>query len=384
MLTVIRRIRTLIVKEFLILLRDPHGRVILIIPPIIQLMLFAYSVTLEVKNVSVVILNQDLGVHGQELTSRIAASRYFSSIIRTDDPRDVKKALDLQQALLAVHFPLDFSAKIESLEGSKLQILSDGRRSNAAQVVAAYLTEIVQDYVSELSQKNAPARAARTTIDGQLSYPNMDVSVRHWFNADLVFVWTIIPSLMVIITLVTTLNVSAISLAREKEQGTFEQLLISPYTPAEIIVGKLIPALIVAVFESTLIYVLGRLFYGVPMRGSILLLLASVTLFSYSIIGFGFFVSSIVKNQQQAVVGVFMFMVPSVALSGFAAPVENMPEWLQQAVNLNPLKHALILLNGVFLKNMPPQEVWLNAWPLLAIGSISILFAGWMFRRNIG
>jgi ABC-2 type transport system permease protein len=225
---------------------------------------------------------------------------------------------------------------------------------------------------------------ASTTINGQLASMNLDLSVRHWFNPDLVFVWTIIPSLMVIITLVTTLNVSAISLAKEKEQGTFEQLLISPYTPAELIVGKLIPALLVAVFESTLIYLLGRFFYGVPMRGSILLLLASVSLFSYSVIGFGFFVSSIVKNQQQAVVGIFMFMVPSVSLSGFAAPVENMPDWLQKLVFLNPLKHALVLLNGVFLKNMPAKEVWLNAWPLLAIGSLSILFAGWMFRRNIG
>jgi ABC-2 type transport system permease protein len=380
MLTVIRRIRTLIVKELLVLLREPKGRAVLIVPPLIQLLLFAHSVTLEVKNVSVIILNQDQGVHGHELTSRVSASRYFTTIIKTDNLEKVRQALDLQEALLAIHFPMDFSAKIESQAGNKIQILSDGRRSNAVQIVAAYLNEIVYDYAQELNLQNAQAMAA----PGLSPSLNLDVSVRHWFNSDLVYVWTIIPSLMVIITLITTLSLSAMSLAKEKEQGTFEQLLVSPYTPAEIILGKLIPALLVAVFESTLIYVMGRLLYDVPMRGSVLLLLASVSLFSFSVIGFGFFVSSIVKNQQQAVVGAFMFMVPSVSLSGFAAPVENMPEWLQKVVFLNPLKHALVLVNGVFLKNLPAKEVWLNAWPLLAIGALSILFAGWMFRKNIG
>ncbi|MDR2367289.1 MAG: ABC transporter permease [Deltaproteobacteria bacterium] len=370
MLTVIRRIKTLMVKELLILLRDPRGRSILIVPPVLQLLLFAYSVTLEVTNVSIIILNQDMGIHGSELTSRVAASRYFSSIIMAESPQKVQEALDRQDVLLALHFPQDFSAKVESRRGSSLQVLSDGRRSNAAQIVTAYLTEIARDYSAELT--------------GTSGDETLEISTRHWFNPDLIYVWTVIPSLMVIITLVMTLNVAAMSLAREKELGTFEQLLVSPFTPAEIIIGKLIPAMFLAVFESMLIFALGRFLYGAPMRGSFPLLLASVIVFSFSIIGFGFFVSSIVKNQQQAIVGVFMFLVPSVALSGFAAPVENMPSWLQKAVILNPIKHSMIIMNGIFLKDMPAKEVWLNAWPLVAIGVVSMTFAGWMFRRNLG
>jgi ABC-2 type transport system permease protein len=344
-------------------------------------MLFAYSVTLEVKNVSVIILNQDQGVHSHELASRIAASHYFSAIIQTDNPARLTETMDQGEVLLAIHFPQDFSAAIVSQAGASLQIIADGRRSNAAQIVTAYLNEIVQDYSTELALQ--AARASR--ISGSASHvPRMEIVSRHWFNPDLIYVWTVIPSLMAIITLILTLNLSAMSLAREKELGTFEQLLVSPYTPAEIILGKLIPAMLVAVFESMLIFVLGRLLYGVPMRGSFALLMASVVMFSFSVIGFGFFVSSIVKNQQQAIVGVFMFMVPSVALSGFAAPVANMPIWLQKAVILNPLKHALIILNGVFLKDMPAKEVWLNAWPLLVIGVLAMLFSGWMFRRNLG
>ncbi|MDR1677781.1 MAG: ABC transporter permease, partial [Deltaproteobacteria bacterium] len=285
--TVIRRIKTLIVKELLILLRDPRGRAMLIIPPIIQLLLFAYAVTLEVTNVSIVICNQDAGRHSRELSARIAASDYFLSVTSTNDPQKLKDTLDKQQAILALNFPIDFSAKVENKTGANIQILSDGRRSNAAEIVTAYLTEIVQNYNSELSEG--------TIIP-------IEISTRHWFNPELIFVWNIIPSLMVIITLVMTLNLSAMSLAREKELGTFEQLLVSPYSPAEIIIGKLIPAMFLAVFEAMLIYVLGRLFYGVPMRGSFPLLMLSIVLFSFSIIGFGFFISSIAKNQQQAVV----------------------------------------------------------------------------------
>ncbi|MDR1109138.1 MAG: ABC transporter permease [Deltaproteobacteria bacterium] len=369
MIAAMRRVRTLAVKEFLVLLRDPRGRSTLVVPPIIQLLLFAYAVTLEVNNVSVIFLNQDLGRHGHEITERVAASPYFSSIAFTDRPQGLGLALERQEALLAIQLPQDFSRTIEAGTGASLQVLSDGRRSNAVQIVTAYLTEIVNQYSLELAGEPAGAVQAEG---------------RHWFNPDLVYVWTIIPSLMAIITLIMTLNLSAMSLAREKELGTFEQLLVSPFSPAEIIIGKLIPAMILAVFESMLIFLLGRLLYGVPMRGSFLLLLASIVIFSFSVIGFGFFTSSIVKTQQQAIVGAFMFMVPSVALSGFAAPVENMPAWLQKAVILNPLKHALVILKGIFLKDMPAGEVWLNAWPLVAIGVVSLAFSGWLFRRNLG
>jgi ABC-2 type transport system permease protein len=314
-------------------------------------------------------MSQDYGRHSHELSARISASPYFASVTRADDPGQLKKALDEQRAIMALTFPQDFSADVEAGRGAVLQVTSDGRRSNAVQIVNSYLAEIVQEYSAERAGAGAPT---------------LEITGRHWFNPQLIFVWTVIPSLMVIITLLMTLNLSAMTLAREKELGTLEQLLVSPFTPAEIIAGKLVPSMFLAVFESMLIFVLGRLLYGVPMRGSLPLLLISVVLFSFSVIGFGFLVSSLVKNQQQAIVGAFMLMVPSVALSGFAAPVENMPAWLQKATIINPLKHALIIVKGVFLKDMPAREVWLNAWPLLVIGCLSLAFSGWMFRRNIG
>jgi ABC-2 type transport system permease protein len=392
------RIRTLIVKEFLIILRDPSGRAMLVVPPIIQLVLFAYAVTLEVSNVGVVVLNQDSGRHGTEVAARIEASPYFLASVERGGFQNIRISLENQKILMGVVIPRDFSSRLEKGTAAPIQVVSDGRRSNSAQIVTAYLTEIVAQYSLELAGRLEAGRlsARGQSLPGQNSSslvhgvppppptPPVSFSARHWFNPNLVYVWTIIPSLMAIITLLMTLNLSAMSLAREKEMGTFEQLLVTPLTPAEIIVGKLVPAMVVAAFESLLIYSLGRFFYGVPMRGSFPLLLGSIVLFSFSIIGFGLFISSIVKTQQQAIVGSFMFMVPCVALSGFAAPVENMPAWLQQAVVLNPLKHALVIMKGVFLKDMPAGEVWLNGWPLLVIGIAALLFSGWMFRKNLG
>jgi ABC-2 type transport system permease protein len=370
----------------------------LVVPPIIQLVLFAYAVTLEVSNVSVVVLNQDSGRHGTEVAARVEASPYFLASVERGGFQNIRVSLENQKILMGVVIPRDFSSRLEKGAAAPIQVVSDGRRSNSAQIVTAYLTEIVTQYSLELAGRLEAGRlsARGQSLSGQNSSslvpgvppppptPPVSFSARHWFNPNLVYVWTIIPSLMAIITLLMTLNLSAMSLAREKELGTFEQLLVTPLTPAEIIVGKLIPAMVVAAFESLLIYSLGRFFYGVPMRGSFPLLLGSIVLFSFSIIGFGLFISSIVKTQQQAIVGSFMFMVPCVALSGFAAPVENMPAWLQQAVVLNPLKHALVIMKGVFLKDMPAGEVWLNGWPLLVIGIAALLFSGRMFRKNLG
>lgn len=369
MIVVLRRIQTLIIKEFLIILRDPRGRIMLIFPPIFQLIIFTFAATLEVRNIPLMILNEDLGRHGHEIALRIGASKQFSEIRFVDRAADFSKALDQQEIMLAVSIPQDFSRGIESRAGAELQVVFDGRKSNATQITGGYLTAIVNQYMQE--------------IDGR-STPKVQAAERHWFNPNLDHVWTTIPSLVAILTLIITLSLSAMSLAREKELGTFDQLLVTPYRPGEMIIGKLIPAMIVGIFEALLIYTLGRLLFGVPFQGSFAVLLAAISLFSFSIVGFGLFISSLAKTQQQAILGSFMFMVPAISLSGFAAPVENMPGWLQGAVWLNPMKHALIIFKGIFLKNLPFGEVMANAWPLALIGTLSLMFSAWMFRRNLG
>lgn len=365
----IKRVRSLIIKEFLIIIRDPRSKIMLIFPPLFQLIIFTFAATLEVKNVPIIVLNEDMGRHSQEIISRIVASSQFSEISFVSRPEAAASALDQQKTMIALHFPQDFSRRIEDRSGASLQAVYDGRKSNAAQIANGYLSAVVNQYVQELG-------GAR----GQ----GVQVAARHWFNPNLDHTWTTIPSLVAILTVVITLSQSAMSLSREKELGTFDQLLVTPYNPSEILIGKLIPAMIVGVLEALLIVGLGRLLFNVPMQGSLALLLAAIILFSFSIVGFGLFISTLARTQQQAILGSFMFMVPAISLSGFAAPVENMPLWLQNALWVNPMKHGLIIFKGIFLKNMPFAEVMANAWPLAVIGAASLLFSSWMFRRNLG
>ena len=365
----IYRIWTLVVKELLIILRDRHGRMLLIFPPIVQLILFSSAATLEVKNVDLMVLNLDTGRHGQELVYRIGASSRFKRLDIVENPEVMDAALERREILLAMTIPSDFSRKIIDGRGASIQIVYDGRRSNAAQVVDGYMTEIVSRYAVEL---------------GDPAATNLDVVERHWFNPNLDHLWTTIASLVAILTLIMTMSFSALSLAREKEMGTFEQLLVTPFRPYEIIAGKLSPCMLIGIFDSHLIFIFGRVLFGVPFRGAYPLLLISIILFSFSIVGFGLMISSIAHTQQQAILGAFTFMVPAIVLSGFAAPVENMPEWLEKAMWLNPMKHAVVIFKGLFLKDMPPELVLANAWPMTAIGCASLLLAGWMFRRRLG
>jgi ABC-2 type transport system permease protein len=362
------RIWTLLVKEALVILRDRLTRQMLIAPPIVQLILFSAAATLEVKRVDLMVLNLDSGRHGQELISRIGASSQFHRLYFASDPKRMSQALDRREVLLILTIPADFSRKIASRQGAVIQAVYAGRRSNAAQVVDGYLFEIVSRYASEIGGSDGPG---------------VTLSPRHLFNPNLDHLWTTIPSLVAILTLIMTLSFSALSIAREKEMGTFEQLLVTPLRPFEIVCGKLLPCMLIGVIDSHLIYAFGRLLFFVPFRGSYPVFLASSVIFSFSIVGFGLMISSLASTQQQGILGAFIFLVPAIALSGFAAPVENMPHWLERAMWLNPMRHAVIIFKGLFLKDMPLSLVLQNAWPLAAIGAVSLVLAGFTYNRRL-
>jgi ABC-2 type transport system permease protein len=377
MLNSLKRIANLVWKEFLIVSRDPKARLMLIGPPIIQLIIFSFATTLEVKNLPVMIVNLDYGVHGYELSERIMAARVFEKARFYRDERDVDRALDLGEILFAVTIPEDFSKRILRGEGAKVRVIHDGRKSNAAQIADGYLGEIAAVYSLDLQG-----------IDGGYgggddnAYNSEGFIVRNFFNPNLDHVWTTIPSLTAILTLIMTLSISALSLAREKELGTFEELLVTPHKPYEILIGKFIPAMMVGTMEALFIHAMGRALFGAPFRGSFLLLLVSIILFSYGIVGFGLLISVLARTQQQAILGSFIFIVPAVALSGFAAPVDNMPLWLQKAVFLNPLKHGIFILKGIFLKDLSAADLLRGAWPLAFIGTLTLLSAAWIFMRR--
>ncbi|MEM9683467.1 MAG: ABC transporter permease [Pseudomonadota bacterium] len=365
------RLVALVLKELLATLRDPRGRMVLIVPPILQLLIFAFAATLEVKNASMVVMDEDRGRWAVELTNRFKGSLAFADIRHVATLGDVRAAIDRQQAIVAVHIPQNFSGDVEGGRPADVQLILDGRRSNAAQIVQGYIAEIVEGLNDTIASQNRHPATQSLLI------------TRNWFNPNLDYHWFTVPSLIGTLGLLLGLSVTALSIARERELGTFDQLLVSPLQPTEILIGKSVPSLLVGLGNSTVFLLIAALLFGIPFTGSILLFYLSLTVYLISVIGVGLFISSLSKTQQQAFLGAFVFAAPAILLSGFATPVENMPDWLQTFTQINPLRHFLVIVNGLFTKDMPLHTVFENAWPLMLIALVTMTSAAWLFRRRM-
>jgi len=364
------RIATLIIKELQALLRDRQGRMLLIMPVLLQLAVFPFASTLEVKNNTLAVLNEDAGAESFELIQRLSQARAFTRLLTLRSQAELRRAIDGQAALLVLRFPADFSRNVTAGRSVAIQAVLDGRRSNSAQIALGYARQILEGYLDD--RRAAQARVSTSTI-----------LVRHWFNPNLDYVRHIIPCLVALITTISTMSVIALSVSREKEQGTFDQLLVSPLTPGMIMVGKAIPALLVAMAQATVIVLAGVFVYRIPFQGSLLLLYGCMIFYILALIGFGLFISSLCATQQQAFLGVFSFMMPAILLSGFPSPVENMPPWLLWLDWFNPLRHFIVIVKGIFIKDVGPAILWQSLWPLLVIALLTLTAANWMFRRRL-
>lgn len=365
------RLLSLIVKELLVVLRDPRSRVILVAPPLIQLIIFAFAATLEVKRVEVVVLNRDEGRAGVELVYRIAGSPSFQSVRPVHGPAELRRAIDEQHAVVALEIGPSFSRDLAAARPASVQILLDGRRSNSAQIVSGYITEIINDYLAEENER----------MHRPPGIPQ--VATRNWFNSNLTYRWFMLPGLIGIIAQLMGVMVTALSVARERELGTFDQLMVSPLRTSEILLGKTLPPLIIGLVNVTLYVAVAALVFRVPLRGSLLHLYGSAVFFIGAVVGVGLFISALSATQQQAILGAFLFMAPSIMLSGFATPIENMPEWLQPITLVNPLRYFLVITRGVFLKGMTLDAVVANTAPMLAIAIVTLTGSALLFRSRI-
>jgi ABC-2 type transport system permease protein len=363
----IRRVTALIYKEIITLLQDKKTRFVLIGPPILQLFVFALAATLEVKNISTVIFNQDGGRHGYELIQRINGSPTFTKIKFVNTESSLRKRIDKQKALVAIHIPQNFSQLLEAGKQAKIQVIMDGRKSNTAQIVSGYITQLATQYGQELQNKGD------TTL----------LLERNWFNPNLVYLWMTIPSLVCTLSMMIALIVTSLSVARERELGTFDQILVSPLMLHEILIGKVVPAVVIAMFEGLIIWGCGVFVLKVPFTGSFFLLLIAIFCLVMSIVGIGLCISAISKTQQQAILGTFIFMVPAVTLSGYASPIENMPKWLQVLTYANPLKYSLVTVRGLFLKNISLAEVLMQTWPVIVICLCTMMLASYFFSTKL-
>jgi ABC-2 type transport system permease protein len=361
----------LIIKELLSSFRDPRTRMAFIVPPLLQVFLYAYAATLEVNNIPLGVYNEDWGQTSQQLIARFERTPAFSHLVPLATNAEVRDAIDSQRVVAAVHIGQDFSRLVAEGKPAQVQVILDGRRSNSAQIVNNYLTTIVQQFTAELRNERAPPAVS-------------SVENRYWYNVNREYWRTMVPSLVATMTMTTVLFVIVMSVARERELGTFEQLLVSPLLPVEIIIGKAVPGLIIGVGLATVINLLVVFVFGIPLTGSIFVLYAGLIVFLLAIIGVGLFISSMVSTQQQAMLGGMVYMMPAMMLSGFTSPVQNMPVWLQPVAQMNPLTHFLVIVRGVYLRDMPMALVAERIWPMAVIACVTLTAAAWLFRRRAG
>ncbi|HSX03662.1 MAG TPA: ABC transporter permease [Rhabdochlamydiaceae bacterium] len=367
----LNRVLSLIWKELLAVLRDTKSRISILMPPIIQLFIFAYAATLDVKNVPIGILNRDNGEQAFELVQRFHGTPIFTHIIYLKAVEEIAPFMDNQKGVMVVSIDEQFSRNLDAGKEAEVQLIFDGRKSNTAQIIAGYTEQIINQFNDGLK--------AKATIKQQ----NAKLFPRNWYNPNIIYYWYNIPSLVGTLSMLACLVVTTQSIARERELGTFDQLLVSPLTPVEIVIGKIVPGILVGMLEGTLMMLAGVFALGVPFTGSPLLFFISLFVFVTSISGVGLFISSLCYTQQQAMLGTFIFMMPSVLLAGYATPIETMPVWLQPLTYVIPLKYMLVISKGIFLKAMPAKFVFNNIWPMGIIAFFNLIGAGLFFRRRL-
>ena len=368
------------------MLRDPRSRAALIGPPLMQLFIFAFAATLEVENVSLAVLDQDEGRWSHELVARIRATRLAGDVLLVESQAELAGAVDGRRVLVGLAMQPDFSRRIESGRPATLQAVLDGRRGNSAQIALGYLNAIVSDLNADIAVRGIVVNRPRADgmPGGEARRASaVETVTRHWFNPNLEYIWFTVPALVGMLSMFSALIVTSLSIARERELGTFEQLLVSPAAPVEIIAGKCLPALIIGMLLASVMISAGVFVYRIPFTGSVGMLYGALALFILSIVGVGLMISSVSRTQQQAILGAFSAGVPLVLLSGFATPVENMPIVLQWVAQADPLQHFLVIVQGLFLKALPPEAIWASLWPIAVIAAVTLGAALVFVKRRL-
>lgn len=366
-----QRIFALTIKEFLALLRDPKARMVIIVPPIIQLIVFGFAATFDLNHVPLAVYDQDGSHSAQELVARFTGSQHFSLVGRIHRQEDIARLIDNRQALMVLSIGPRFSHDLHTPDGARVQLILDGRNSNTAAIALGYARSIVSRFSQDWLDDH-----------GRVQPPSV-LLTRAWFNPNLVSRWFIVPGIVGLLVLVVVMVVTALSVAREREQGTFDQLLVTPMRPVEILIGKAMPGLVIGVLEATVIVLIAVFGFDIPLRGHIATLYVGILLFLLSAIGVGLMISALSATLQQAVLGAFLFLVPAIILSGFATPIANMPALVQNITLLNPMRYFMVVLRGVFLEGRPFGLLVDQFWPMAVIGLATLAVAGWLFRHRM-
>lgn len=365
------RVASLVRKEVLALLRDPRSRVILFVPPLLQSLLFGYAATFDLNHAPYAVYDEDRSAASADLLARMDGSGVFERVATIRRSSDIARLIDDRDALLVLRIGPDFERKISAGQQADIQLIADGRNSNTAGTAVSYVSAIVSGF-------NADWRAAHDMPD-----PPVRTSVRAWYNGNLETSWNMIPGMIGTITMLQVLLLTALSVAREREDGTFDQLLVTPIRPSEIMLGKALPSTVIGLIQATIILLVAQLWFRIPFAGSFVTLYAGLIPFVIASVGIGLFISSLVASMQQAMLFSFILLMPFILLSGLATPIANMPDLFQWITLIDPLRYALDITRRVYLEGAGLGQLMGDIWPMLLIGAVTLPIAAWMFRNRL-
>ena len=365
------RILALTRKELLGLLKDPRARVSLLIPPILQSLIFGYAATYDLNHVPYAVLDQDRSAASAELLADVQGNRAFLKVADLRRVADVRVFIDSKKALVVIQVPQGFERGLETGRGADVQVIADGRNSNTAGVANAYVGAIVEQF-------NADWRS-----DHALPPPAVQVVARAWYNPNLESRWNMIPGMIGTLTLLQTMLLTTMSVAREREQGTFDQLLVTPLSPTEIMIGKAFPCMLIGLSQATGVLLVAQLWFRIPFAGSLITLYAGLIFFLLAAIGIGLLLSSFAATQQQAMLYGLLLIMPFSLLSGLTTPLSNMPLLLQYFTAINPLRYAIDITQRVYLEGAGLDRLGQDLIPLTIISAVTLTGGAWMFRQRL-
>jgi len=367
----LRRILALIRKEILAVLKDPRTRSMLLIQPVIQCLLFGYAANFDLNNVPYAVLDRDRSVASAALLAKLDGSGVFHRIANLSAAGEIQPLIDGKKVLVVLQIAPDFQRRLSAGEASAVQVIADGRNSNTAGAALGDVQAAVGAFNADWSRDHGQAP------------PPVQVVERAWYNANLETRWNLVPALVGTITMMSTLMLSALSVAREREEGTFDQLLVTPFRPVEIMAGKAIPAMMIGVVQATNALLVAQLWFRIPFAGSFVTLYVGLIVFLLAAVGIGLFVSSIAATMQQAMLFAFVAIMPFALLSGLTTPISSMPPAMQYFTLINPLRYAIDLSHRVYLEGVGLDRLGPDLWPMAIIATVTLSAAAWMFRNRL-
>ncbi|HVJ09095.1 MAG TPA: ABC transporter permease [Acidisarcina sp.] len=373
------RLKQLLIKEFIQVFRDKRTRLLLIGPPIIQMLVFGYAATYEIHHVPTVVLDLDHSQESRDLISRFTSSPYFTVERQLTDSRELGNLVDRGKATVGLQINPGFAQNLRKGQTASLQVLVDATNSNTALIASGYINQIALGFAHDYQQD----RLYRISPQITERIPSVELEQRPWYNPDLRSRWFFVPGIIGSLTLVLVVSLTAFAVVREREIGTLEQIMVTPISPLEFMLGKTLPFFLIGLFDVSLIGILGTLWFQVPFRGHVLVLLLGTVLFLLCMLGMGLLISTISSTQQQALVTAFFFIMPAITFSGFGFPISTMPQWMQNLTYLIPLRYFLVVLRGTFLKGSGLDLLWPQMLAMAILGVSLLTMAVLRFHKAL-